>query len=234
FKNNVVKGNGIVTTVVAMVEDKSSKSNNPKHKYKVLKVLLDSGSDGDLLFVQKGTSSIIPFKKRISPQKWRTSNGTFMTRSVGDLDLKFPEFSKSKTASFQPDIVEVPKTAAAPIYDLILGIKSLANIGAILDFAKSTVTIDQVELPMRAKGHYDMKSIRAQCRDLLEPISMHKATNRALEILDAKYENADLPKIITENCKHLSVRQQEQLLKLLLEFEELFDGTLGDWKAKPV
>ena len=63
---------------------------------------------------------------------------------------------------------------------------------------------------------------------------MREATNRALEILDAKYEKADLPKIIAENCKHLSTHQQGQLLRLLLDFEELFNGTLGDWKTKPV
>ena len=142
FKNQVVKGNDVVTTIVAMFEDKHSKSKNPKHKYKVLKVLLDSGSDGDLFFVQKRRSSIIRLKKRISYQKWRTSNVTFMTRSVGNLDLKFPEFSKSKMTSFQANVVEVPKTAAAPICDLILGIKSLANIGAILVFAESTITIN--------------------------------------------------------------------------------------------
>ncbi len=53
---------------------------------------------------------------------------------------------------------------------------------------------------MRAKGHYDMKPIRAEYWDLLEPIYKREATNCALEILDAKYEKANLPKIITENC----------------------------------
>ena len=28
--------------------------------------------------------------------------------------------------------------------------------------------------------------------------------------------------------------QQNRLLKLLLEFEELFDRTLGDWKTEPI
>ncbi len=63
------------------------------------------------------------------------------------------------------------------MYDLILGVKSLANIGAILDFAESTITIDHVKLPMRAKGHYNMKSIRDKFRDILEPKSMHTTTN---------------------------------------------------------
>ena len=36
------------------------------------------------------------------------------------------------------------------------------------------------------------------------------------------------------NCTHLSLRDQNKLLELLIEFEELFDGTLGDLNTKPV
>ena len=40
--------------------------------------------------------------------------------------------------------------------------------------------------------------------------------------------------IIADNCKHLSVPDQEKLLKLLTKFEDLFDGTLCDWDTEPV
>ncbi len=40
--------------------------------------------------------------------------------------------------------------------------------------------------------------------------------------------------IVRDNCKHLSANQQKKLLQLLKKFELLFDGTLGDWKTKPV
>ena len=33
---------------------------------------------------------------------------------------------------------------------------------------------------------------------------------------------------------HLSTPHQNLLLALLLKYEELFDGTLGDWKLQPV
>ncbi len=36
------------------------------------------------------------------------------------------------------------------------------------------------------------------------------------------------------NRKHLSADHQKKLLQLLVKFETLFDGTLGDWKTKPV
>ena len=53
-------------------------------------------------------------------------------------------------------------------------------------------------------------------------------------ILDAKYEKADLPSIVSTNCTHLSLQDQNMLLEVFTEFEELFDGTLGDWKTEPV
>jgi hypothetical protein len=33
---------------------------------------------------------------------------------------------------------------------------------------------------------------------------------------------------------HLNADHQKKLLQLLVKFESLFDGTLGDWKTKPV
>ena len=46
----------------------------------------------------------------------------------------------------------------------------------------------------------------------------NKITQRAMEILDAKYEKADLQSIVS-NCNYLSKAERSALLKLLLEFE---------------
>ncbi len=58
--------------------------------------------------------------------------------------------------------------------------------------------------------------------------------SQLVQILDAKYEKADLPAIFMENCSHLTASNREKLLSVLLKFESLFDGTLGDWKLPPV
>ena len=113
----------------------------------MLRVLLDSGADGDLLMVHEGTHSIIPYQEKLRPQKWKTSNGTFETSHVGRLEVLFPEFSRSKVAKFRPDIVKVPADHPKPVYDLIIGVKSLAEVGAVLDFRKQQITIDQIVLP---------------------------------------------------------------------------------------
>ena len=67
-----------------------------------------------------------------------------------------------------------------------------------------------------------------------EPQSTKELTDRAVKILDAKYEKADLPEIVETQCKHLDTHQQKELLNLLTEFEDLFDGTLGSWETEPV
>jgi hypothetical protein len=67
-----------------------------------------------------------------------------------------------------------------------------------------------------------------------EPISTRSATKRMVKNLDAKYEKADLPAIIRENCSHPTASDREKQLSVLLKFESLFDCTLGDWKLPPV
>jgi hypothetical protein len=69
---------------------------------------------------------------------------------------------------------------------------------------------------------------------VMEPHSTQDSTKHATQILDAKYKKADLQSIVRDNCKHLSANQQNKLLQLLKKYETLFDGTLGDWKTKPV
>ena len=55
-----------------------------------------------------------------------------------------------------------------------------------------------------------------------------------MRILDAKYEKADLPEILENECVHLKPEAKLKLLELLIEFEDLFDGTLCDWKTEPL
>jgi hypothetical protein len=68
----------------------------------------------------------------------------------------------------------------------------------------------------------------------MELQSTQDATERATWILDAKYSKADLQSVVRDNYRHLRAGQQKKLLQLLKKYESLFDGTLGDWKTKPV
>ena len=53
-------------------------------------------------------------------------------------------------------------------------------------------------------------------------------------VLSTKYDKANLPKVVEDNYKHLQVQERNALLRLLLQHEVLFDGTLGDWRDELV
>jgi hypothetical protein len=67
-----------------------------------------------------------------------------------------------------------------------------------------------------------------------EQVSTHSDTKRVIAILDAKYDKADLPVIVRDNCSHLQPSHREKLLSLQLKYKTLFDGTLGDWNRPPI
>ena len=118
------------------------------------------------------------------------------------------------------------------------------RVRIILDFWTKEITLDEISLPMR-----DIKNLRTRAATnkawtvnnsiyqstSKEPQSLLEATKRLIEILDAKYEKAMRRAITEENCPdHLSATEKDKLLKLLEEFEELFDETLGDWDCNLV
>ncbi len=98
-------------------------------KQKTIRVLLNTGSSGDLLFIAKGSQKYIPTLKRAVPQSGGTSNGTFITKKVGEISLSFVEYSASKSINLVPDIVEYEAGASEPLYDLIIGKQTLHDIG---------------------------------------------------------------------------------------------------------
>jgi hypothetical protein len=93
------------------------------------------------------------------------------------------------------------------------------NLGVKLDFQKKTITIDKILLPMRNIINLQLKpritrAIRKNTCFAQEPISTRSATKGMVKILDAKYEKADLPAIIRENCSHIIASDIEKLLLL--------------------
>jgi hypothetical protein len=158
---------------------------------------------------------------------------------VGEVELSFINFFANKKVRLHLDIVEYPNGGPKPLYDLIIGKQTLHDRGAVLDFKKRTITIDEILLPMRNINNLQPKSsisreLKLNSSYAQEPESTHNATKCVVEILDAKYDKADLSSIVKNNCAHLSMPHQNSLLALLLKYKELFYGTLGDWKLPPV
>ncbi len=172
-------------------------------------------------------------------QSWGTSNGTFVTDKVGDIEISFVEYLVSKKVRLQPDIVEYSPGDQPAMYDLIIGKQTMHDLAVVLDFQEKTIKIDEILLPMRNIINLKLKpritrALRENTCFGQEPISTHSTTKPVGEILDAKYEKADLPAIIRENCSHLKASDREKLFSVLHKFELLFNGTLGDWKLLSV
>ena len=74
-----------------------------------MQVLLDSGSDGDLVFVNKDKPMLLPYSKVLVPQSWNTSNGIFQTKRKARVELNFFDYSDSKRYYSEPNVVEYRK-----------------------------------------------------------------------------------------------------------------------------
>ncbi len=133
-----------------------------KHcKQKIVQVLLDSGSNRNLIFVNKEKPMLLSYLKRLVPQLWNTSNGIFQMRRKARVELNFFEYFDSKRYHVEPDVVVYDKNDR-PQYDLILGIVSMKEFGITLNFRDKMITIDEIILPMRnIKGLQGSSMLRA-------------------------------------------------------------------------
>ncbi len=135
---------GWVTAVVANACHKTTENlacKNIKHSTgyltsnTVIKILLDSGSNGDLLFHEKGTEKHFPYLTRQVPKSWHTLNGSFLTKGRSKISLKFFKYSNSQEYLVTPDIVDYDKNKMTkPVFDLILGCQTMKELGIVLDF----------------------------------------------------------------------------------------------------
>ena len=121
---------------------------NKHYKKQIVRVLLDSGSDRDLVFVNTDKSMFLPYSKRLVQQSWNTSNGIFQTKQKARVELNFFDYSDSKWYYSKPDVVKYRKESK-PQFDLILGSETMKELGIVLDFKSKTITFDEITLPMR-------------------------------------------------------------------------------------
>ena len=177
-------------------------------------MLLDSGSDGDILFQHKGKrKNTVPYTMSLTPQVWQTSMHQFTTKKVGDFELTFPEYSGSKRVKLQPDIMEFNPEDYDRKFDLIISETNMKELGIVLDFGWNMIMIDQIDLPMRSLKELQKPNIVYQMYKNTEPLSTSDLTKRAMRILDAKYEKADLPKVV-EACEHLKETEKKSIATL--------------------
>jgi hypothetical protein len=93
------------------------------------------------------------------------------------------------------------------------------------------ITFDEILLPMRNIDNLsDITKIEKAWS-----VNNYLATEPQSTLdADANYAKADLQAVVEDNCIHLSLHEQNELLDLLPDFEDLFHGTLGNWNTEPV
>ena len=131
---------------------------------------------------------------------------------------------------------------------MILGRDLLTALG--LDIMFSEIIINDGEVPYKGfsapmvdVNNYDFniltgKTVKPEesfinlyVSECFESESEISATLRMRRILDAKYEKADLNKVMTEQFQHLKTEENDRLMILFRKYEDLFDGTLGTWNT---
>ncbi len=125
---------------------------------------------------------------------------------MGEVEFSFIVYSASKKVHLHPDIVEYPRERPSPLYNLIIGKQTLHDIGAVLDFKGRTIAIDEILPPMKNINNLHLKPSISRVLKLnssfaQEPASTSNSTKRVVEILDAKYDKADLPSIVKKQLR---------------------------------
>ena len=77
----------------------------------------------------------LPCLTRQVPNSWHMSNGNFLTKGRSEVSFKCFEYSNSKEYIVKPDIDKYDKKKVNMlVYDLILGCKTMKELGIALDF----------------------------------------------------------------------------------------------------
>ena len=219
---------------VRLVDNKHVKEG--KSKQKSLVVLLDSGSSHSMIKYKHVRSKKHKFLKNYST--YSTAAGQYSTAYEVKLKFALEEFDRNTTLKHTFDIDESNDEKGIG-YDMIIGRDLLVKLGIDIRFTDQTIKWEDMLVPMKAfapgKDHKSLsnKEIRASIAQIAEPISTREATERVVRILDSNYAKANLDEV-AEAATNLTEAERSMLLDLLKEFEDLFDGTLGQWNTAPV
>ena len=117
-------------------------------------------------------------------------------------------------------------------YDLIIGRDLMSDLELDILFSKKVVSWEGIEIPMvdfRQLSKYKLTQaeFKAFISTTSEPVVTEAATKRVIKILDANYAAADLRQV-SQKATHLTEQQSEMLYQLLIKYQTIFDGSLGE------
>ena len=185
-----------------------------------LKALLDSGATSTLI-----NSKFVKHLKRrkCTTTSWQTQCSTFTTSSKAKIKFLIPELNDQRLVS-----AYVHNTPSDMSYDIIIGQDLMQKMG--IDLLNSTKTIrwDDQEISMQPRS----TTVSEMMQAIEDPPAVQEETKRIKEILDAKYEPANL-KQVAKDIPLLSKEDREAVYRVLKKYEILFDGQLGRYAGPP-
>ena len=188
-------------------------------KIVTLKALLDTGASATLV-ASKHVSKLKLNDNTTTT--WKTTGGNFLTGKTAKVQFTIPEMHQNRLVTKRVHV-----TNADMGYDMIIGMDLLTELGIDILNSNSSIKWDEAEIPMRPRDSTIEDSYVIE-----DPQAVQDSTNRINNILDAKYNAANLKQVVTDSI-NLNKEEKAKLHKLLLKYEDMFDGTLGKWNGTP-
>ena len=212
---------------------------NPMDQTKTIKedliILIDSGASHSMAKASLVMKYKDSFFKR-SKASYKTAASTFKSRYSMKLIVTLNEFGRGTELNHVFDLDENEEGIG---YNMIIGRDLLNQLNTDVRFINGTIKWEDQVVPMKnfqriwKDNHPSKKELGSIMLCSVEPSSTKEATERVVKIIDSKYEKANLNKIV-ESTKNLDKEQKQILLKLLMQYKTLIDGTLGRWNTTPV
>ena len=173
-------------TPVTLISVKGGKKNRSVVK-KDLRVLLDSGSSHSMASAK--CAKAVKLKSLKKSRDFATAGGNFTIDHEATINFNLSEFSESKLITWT---FSVYRDSEALGYDMVIGRDLLDNLGVNLDFRKSVIDWEGIEIPMKdfqKLKDLDMSrdEVNAIIKGSAEPLITQAATERMVRILDSKY-----------------------------------------------
>ena len=216
-------------TVVRIAIKSKDKSGNDIEK--IYRCLIDTGCSRTVVVRKAIPDDVFEQNKRSRETIWTTNGGKFTTKNEATISFSMVDFAPSKLIEFP---VAVDESNRDSKYDMILGRDLQRRLKIDILWSKECLIWDSISIPMTTIDAIN-QIVDAVDNDTLsaEEVAMHEELFAATKILDAKYEKPDISATV-DTYTHLSIAERTKLKTLLYKFEDLFQGTLGEWNTAPV
>ncbi len=206
------------------IELPSGKKKN-RTKTRILKALVDTGASESILLLSKAKH--LPLRKTKESKSWSTAAGTVdTTLKSQSVAFTLPELHANRTIEKSFHVLDVN----IENYDMLIGRDLITSLGLEIRGNDLSIKWDDAAIPWRSQDSTKEDIFLAD--DLYSNEPIEQEIKRMTDILDAKYAKADLRKVV-DAAVHLTNDEQESLYTLLKKYEDLFDGTLGEFTGKP-